>query len=1226
MRLFGLDISFKKKDAITVTSVKPSSVPVSRIPSVKVAPLVYAQQFARINRGVFFLPPEYDLAEIGKIEDSESIVRQAFRKKEGLAFKEGIAYRGKNKATIQYLKTRMSQMSQASGIPELSLMKRTLKSLIRVSNAYLVKVRNTRASGGQVRYTADGKSLQPVAAYFPAAPEMFKMDLDPESGKIRHWRQQLPNGWYKLFKPEDVIHFHLEKREGFSYGVPLTVPVVDDIRALRQIEENIELLIYQHLFPLFHFKVGTDTLPATYAEDGQREVDALQMQIKMMPSESGLVTDHRVDIKALGAEGRALAAEGYMNYFKKRVYVGLGMSEVDFGETSSTNRAASQVASRALIDSVKSVQAEFEAQWDQHVIKELLLESTFGEMVLEEENLVHLQFNEIDIESKVKHEAHAADMFKKYGITWDEFRQELGLEPILVPEDGEDQDPSKFPEWHNTNWKLFEEPINLIRAVDEPYCYSKDTEILTECGWKLFPELDDTDKVAILRDGEKLEFEKPLNYFQFDYSGKMYHLDTRFINLLVTPNHRLYVGDEYREKGEFKYKYNFKLPQEVIGKYKKFRRSAQWIGEESISFTLPGVQKGINQYKTIEIPEKIVSMENWLKLLAWYISEGYLTKDRYGINICQSLDVHPENFENILETIKSISASNCCVVKGVNGFNSEKGRTETGLVFYDKQIYSYIKNNIPDYAENKSVPSFIKKLSPRLIQLFLNTMMLGDGEINYHYLYSTVSKKLANDVQELCLYAGWAASVRKDYSGRETPIYRVGIHREKYVDVADRSNHHEFAHTNTEEFIDYNDKVYCVETTTGIVYVRRNGHVCWCGNSPQAQAAVAARTTSMTSQQQQKSEAGNIAAIKAKNVGKVNSQSRPSKAPRAKDCTDSFLSKAFDDLERDTLSRLGFSLENRGRIDKDYLSAQGRSWSEKTARQLLTLANAQFVQGFIDQVGRTPGDAEGYLSLGRKSLQERIDLRLAKLAKDAIELSHYRIEKRLGDAIVISASGDIAEELHIAFDAIRYRAEFIWDVEIRKAYNFGRLLGMRYLGGYGFQLEAHDTSCEQCKSVHGWRVLSESSDLDDVPPFHAKSRMQFLPLFESPDTGSEDTEDDLNVGGSGTIATRQPGKPAIEQPNEALALQTRVCPRCGYTATRQRRSPSFFCSRCTYVFQEKERPKKMTGGKPISPMPPKKRKEEAELPASTGGPKDHLEEDENSVIIEELIKGVSSND
>ena len=176
MKIFGLEVSLSRnkdvEDAVPISTVKPAGhVPISRIPSVRVAPLVYAQQFARVNRGVFFLAPEYDLAEIGKIEDTESLVRQAFKKKEGLMFKEGIAYRGRDKTTIQYIKTRLAQIAQASGIPTISLMKRVARSLIRCSNAYLVKVRSTKASGGQVRKTADGKNLQPVAAYFPAAPE-----------------------------------------------------------------------------------------------------------------------------------------------------------------------------------------------------------------------------------------------------------------------------------------------------------------------------------------------------------------------------------------------------------------------------------------------------------------------------------------------------------------------------------------------------------------------------------------------------------------------------------------------------------------------------------------------------------------------------------------------------------------------------------------------------------------------------------------------------------------------------------------------------------------------------------------------------------------------------------------------------------------------------------------------------------------------------------------------
>jgi len=468
MKLFGFEIKRQVDDAeITIRSVKPSTMPISKVPEIKIATLNYAQQFA-VARSQF-LDPEFDLAEVGKVQDTESYVRRSFEKKEGLMFKEGLGLRGRNKDTLRYVKTRMAQIARASNIPTISLLKRTAESLIRVSNAYLVKARDIEASGGKERVTAKGKKLKPIAGYFPAAPETMSVEIDPDTGRIVKWRQSLPNGRTKEFPPDDVIHFHIARREGFLFGIPTTVPVLDDIRALRQIEENVELLLYQHLFPLYHYKVGTETAPAGKTELGVNEVDLVKEEIRFMPAEGALVTPERHEIKAIGAEGRALNAEAYIQHFKKRVLAGLGVSEVDMGEGSTVNRATATTLSRALIDSVKAIQDSLEAQWDHAVIAELLLESTFGEDVLEEDNMVHLKFHEIDIQNKMEQEKHATEVFKANGYTWDEYRSELGLEPIPVPEDPEDQDPSKYPEWHNTYWKLFGEPESLIKAVDEPY-------------------------------------------------------------------------------------------------------------------------------------------------------------------------------------------------------------------------------------------------------------------------------------------------------------------------------------------------------------------------------------------------------------------------------------------------------------------------------------------------------------------------------------------------------------------------------------------------------------------------------------------------------------------------------------------------------------------------------------------------------------------------------------
>lgn len=472
---------FSRRDAVQIQfieetppqpSIPKSETPISQIPPVYPRILSYAQPYFTRGRG-FFHSPEWDLSEIGKIIDVEGYVRQAFKKKEGLMFKEGVGLKGANPRTLQYIKRRMAGIARASRIPTIELYKRVGRCLIQTSNAFVIKVRDSKASQGRTRKDlATGKTLKPVAGYFLAPPETMQVDFDKETGKVHQWRQMMPSGEYRLHSPENVIHFTIDKREGFLYGTPVIVPVKDDIRALRTIEENIEMLLYQHLFPLFHYKVGTETAPAGYAEDGTKEVDAIKDEIRVMPAEGAIVTPERHEITAIGAEGRAVRAEGYLKHFQERVWSGLGVSSVDMGIGDLTNRATANTMSRALVDSVKDIQDSLEAQWDLYVIQELLLESTFGDNVLEEQNMVHLHFNEIDLQNKMEMENHHLEMFKGNAITYSELRAELNREPIEIPEDPEDQDPNKYPEWHQTSFKLFEEPINIIRAMDEPYLKS----------------------------------------------------------------------------------------------------------------------------------------------------------------------------------------------------------------------------------------------------------------------------------------------------------------------------------------------------------------------------------------------------------------------------------------------------------------------------------------------------------------------------------------------------------------------------------------------------------------------------------------------------------------------------------------------------------------------------------------------------------------------------------
>lgn len=376
-----------------------------------------------------FVPSEYNLVEISLIEDGESYVRQAFQKKASLMFKEGEVYTGLNEDTISYIKNRIRQIEYVTGIPWRTLLKQTGKELISKSNFFWVKVRKDQHSGGDKGV----QRAKPIAGYFPMGAENVYVKKD-EYGRVIEYEQRLPGDKNKKFKPEDVIHFKCDVKPGFTFGTPKIVPVIPDIQALRRLEENVEVLFYQTLFPVFQYKVGTETKPATTLTlaDGTviDEVSYVRQQIQYMPTEGGIVTPERHEIKYIGAEGQIPNYQPVLSYFKNRVLAGLGISALDIGDGDTSNRATASALSTALIDSVKDYQAVMEEIINAQVISELLLEANWGFDPLVEDNFVSLKFKEIDIEEQMKKNVNAQLLYNADMIDLNEAREVIGLQPL----------------------------------------------------------------------------------------------------------------------------------------------------------------------------------------------------------------------------------------------------------------------------------------------------------------------------------------------------------------------------------------------------------------------------------------------------------------------------------------------------------------------------------------------------------------------------------------------------------------------------------------------------------------------------------------------------------------------------------------------------------------------------------------------------------------------------
>jgi hypothetical protein len=406
------------------------------------------------HKGQWFRP-EYNLADIQIAQTTSSYFAKAVQKKTDRLLIAGWEFVGHNPDTVAYVRDRVKEIELASNRPFVLQMVQTAADLLRFSNCMWAKARNDKASSGGRRPLPGGKVIDPVAGYFILPFETLEFKTKA-NGEIKRIRQVNPTGRTKEFAPEDVVHLFRNKIPGFAIGTPEVSAVLDDISLLRRIEENVEELIESNLYPLFHYQVGSDAMPERYSPEGIKETDIIKQTIEYMPAGGIYVSDHRHEITAIGSEGRALRVDSYLEYFKKRVFAGLGMSGVDFGEGDSANKATADVLSKGAMQDIEALQKTLKYFIEFFVIREILLEGPFGFKTVPDMDMVEIKFGIVDKEVQSKLENQTIQLWQNNLINEGEARKELGRMP--VEDDFLD----------TTFFKKYEEPLALLKSMIAP--------------------------------------------------------------------------------------------------------------------------------------------------------------------------------------------------------------------------------------------------------------------------------------------------------------------------------------------------------------------------------------------------------------------------------------------------------------------------------------------------------------------------------------------------------------------------------------------------------------------------------------------------------------------------------------------------------------------------------------------------------------------------------------
>lgn len=364
---------------------------------------------------------------------------------------------------------------------------------------------------------------------------------------------------------------------------------------------------------------------------------------------------------------------------------------------------------------------------------------------------------------------------------------------------------------------------------DKMHCLSTDHEVLTLDGWKLNHQLNMNDKIATLIDG-KLVYQKPKKILNYpNYKGDMYHIETQQLDLMVTPNHRMWVSKQYGRQREW-LEHNFELAENIFGKCRRYKKDAQWDADD-YQFILPEVicKNGV------VYAEKRMDMDSWLTFFGIWIAEGWASSTKikkwpdsylYRVTICQCK-------QRVIDAL----------VPAVEKLGYHYTQCKDKFDISNKQLYSYMKQ-FSVKAPNKFLPEWVWSLSSRQARILLESMILGDGTYQgSSVMYYTSSVKLADNVMQLALHCGWSsnkwlhleAGNKSVFDGRTITskhnVWRLGIIKSKNNPTVNHG-HTKDQHAQTEEIIKkYNKPVFCLEVTGGVFYVRRNGKAVWTGNS-----------------------------------------------------------------------------------------------------------------------------------------------------------------------------------------------------------------------------------------------------------------------------------------------------------------------------------------------------------------------------------------------------------
>ena len=379
-------------------------------------------------------------------------------------------------------------------------------------------------------------------------------------------------------------------------------------------------------------------------------------------------------------------------------------------------------------------------------------------------------------------------------------------------------------------------PIFVGQAKDYTFaCYDAETETLTDAGWIKYDGFKPGMRIACYdTKTQSLTYQEPIGgALVYDVENvEMHRFQGESLDLCITPKHRMLWSTQ---RGVEK----LTTIEEMLSTCTRpnfVARIDQYDeGEVLEEFTPPWVPLVTGGNVAYAMPPRSLAAADFLELAGWFVSEGCAHQQLTEFSICQKQSKH---WSRVLGLAKRLEKRGCA-------YRVADPDADIRYVHVvDKSLTHWLAVNAGYRQHTRHIPALIKGLCRDQLAIFFDALMAGDGTIDARAdrksgAYSTTSKQLADDVQEIAIKLGYRTKLRVEPPGTAgiRAVYRVLLSKGARAGGGGRTQAVRYAEHHSREF--YTGKVYCFSVPTGVFVTRRNGVVAVQGNTAFASYTVA---------------------------------------------------------------------------------------------------------------------------------------------------------------------------------------------------------------------------------------------------------------------------------------------------------------------------------------------------------------------------------------------------